>query len=218
MKRNKWNNEEIKFLKDNVDKISIKEMSIKLERTEKAIRGRFDILGISLRKAKGKEFKEWTTEEDLFLTENYHNYTVKELSKLMGRSELGISARKNVLNLNNKYEKIGSEGKRIYIRNSKGYELHYDGNTKKLTANHRRIYEKYHNVKLNENQYIHHINGDKKDNSKKNLILCEGISEHRKIHSQLEKISYQLIKEGFIIFDLEKKEYIANSNRRLLEG
>lgn len=217
MKRNKWSQEEIDFLIGNVDKMTISELSIKLDRTEKAVRGRFDILGISLRDVKNIRFREWTIEEDKFLTENYHKYTVSELSKLMDRTMSGISGRKNVLGLNNKYQKIGSEGERIYIRNSKNYSLHYDGNTKKLTAHHRRLYEEYHNTILKKEQYIHHINGDKKDNSKENLVICEGISEHRKIHSNLEKVSYQLIKEGFIIFDFEKKEYIANSNRRLIK-
>ena len=32
---------------------------------------------------------------------------------------------------------------------------------------------------------------------------------------QLETISYQLIQEGYIIFDKNKKQYIANPNRRL---
>ena len=63
---------------------------------------------------------------------------------------------------------------------------------------------------------INHIDGNKKNNNPENLLRCADTKSHRKIHAQLEKIAYQLIQEGFIIFDKNKQEYIANSNRRLI--
>jgi len=35
------------------------------------------------------------------------------------------------------------------------------------------VFEKYYKIKLNKNQNIHHLNGDKKDNRIKNLELWD---------------------------------------------
>lgn len=51
MKRTKWTKEELDFLKEHWD-LPVKILSQKLDRTEKAIRGKFEILNISLRDKK----------------------------------------------------------------------------------------------------------------------------------------------------------------------
>lgn len=215
MKRTWWSEEELDYLKNNAKNKSVEEMSNYLQRTPKAIRNRLEMIGISLRDLKNIKFESWSEEEDNFLKNNYHLMTVKELQKHLDRTEKAIRSRKNTLGLSNKYGKLRElRGKEYYV-NSDGYYLTYNKEKKRLTSSHRIIYEQYYGIKLKSNQYIHHIDGSKKNNKVENLLLCNGCKEHTLIHKQLETISYQLIQEGYILFDKEKKQYIANPNRRL---
>ena len=217
MKTTKWNQSELNYLIENIKYKSVKEISLELERSEKAVRNRLAILNISLVDVKNKNFKTWSKDEEKFLKENYFKYTVKELSEILQRKESSIMAKKFAKKLNNKYEKIKENGGKIYFRNQKEYYLYYDKRENKLIAYHRKIYEDNHNIKLKKENKIHHIDGDKKNNNINNLFLCENVSHHRKLHCQLQEISYQLIKEKYILFDEEKGLYIANPNRRLFK-
>jgi len=215
MKR--WSKIENDYLIENSSIKTIEEMSIQLNRTIRSVRGQLGRIGVSLRKIKNIEYVEWSKKEDDYLTKNYYKMNVKELSKKLNRTEYATRSRKNKLKLNNKYDLIDKNGGKVYIRNIRGYELYYNKSENSLRANHRIIFEKARKIKLKKKNIIHHIDGDKKNNKIDNLLFCEDSSNHRLTHSQLEKISYQLIKEGFILFDKEKKVYIANSNRRLIE-
>jgi len=62
-------------------------------------------------------------------------------------------------------------------------------------------------------EQIHHVDGDKLNNSLDNLVLCKDTREHRNLHCQLEKISLELVREGVIVFDHTKKEYKINESR-----
>ena len=214
MKRTKWTKEELDFLKKHWD-LPVKILSQKLDRTEKAIRGRFEILNISLRDKKNLKFELWTKEEENFLKENYHKFTVKELSQMLNRSESGIIGHKHKLGLNDKYKRTKGNFRLYDYKNN--YTMIFDKKNNTLTAYHRKVYEDFYNIKLTKTQKIHHIDGDKKNNDISNLLLTENVNEHRKIHAQLEKIAFQLIREKFIIFDKKQKKYIANSNRRLIK-
>lgn len=61
--------------------------------------------------------------------------------------------------------------------------------------------------RLNNGELIHHVDGDKTNNNLNNLALCEGDFHHRKIHGQLERISFELVRRGFILFNHETKQY-----------
>ncbi len=78
--------------------------------------------------------------------------------------------------------------------------------------NHREIYQNYHNIKLLPKQSVHHIDGNKGNNNIDNLIHVDGVSEHGKLHGSLEKVAFELFSKGFIIFDREKRIYMANIN------
>ncbi|KKM89326.1 hypothetical protein LCGC14_1249810 [marine sediment metagenome] len=60
---------------------------------------------------------------------------------------------------------------------------------------------------LKNGEVVHHINGVKDDNRMENLYVSENNSTHRKLHSQLEKISFELISKNIIKFNKEKGEY-----------
>jgi hypothetical protein len=60
---------------------------------------------------------------------------------------------------------------------------------------------------------VHHIDGDKLNNNIDNLILCNGSEDHRNLHANLEKVSYDLVRNGTIGFDnVNRKYYIRSSN------
>ena len=55
--------------------------------------------------------------------------------------------------------------------------------------------------KLKDNELVHHINLDKKDNRPENLFICENNNQHRLIHCHLETIAGEAVKAGIIKFD-----------------
>ena len=59
-----------------------------------------------------------------------------------------------------------------------------------------------------ENEQIHHINLDKKDNRPENLVLCKNSSEHAKLHRSIENLIPKLLKEDVIEFDKDEMKYV----------
>jgi hypothetical protein len=60
---------------------------------------------------------------------------------------------------------------------------------------------------LNDNDIIHHVDGNKTNNSVDNLVVCAGHYEHRKLHGQLERVTMELVRAGVIKFNHESNEY-----------
>lgn len=50
-------------------------------------------------------------------------------------------------------------------------------------------------------EVVHHIDGNKLNNSPENLYVCSGSKEHRGIHNQLESIAMKLVKDGTIVWN-----------------
>lgn len=67
-------------------------------------------------------------------------------------------------------------------------------------AAHQVVMENYIKRPLRKGEVVHHINGDKLDNSEQNLYLCKNRSEHSSIHKQLEYVAMQLVRSGHIKF------------------
>lgn len=61
--------------------------------------------------------------------------------------------------------------------------------------------------KGNNSPHIHHIDGNPDNNNDDNLFVYNSGREHRLAHGQLQRIAYQLIKDGLIKFDKEKGVY-----------
>lgn len=64
------------------------------------------------------------------------------------------------------------------------------------------------NRKLRDGEVVHHIDGDKLNNTPDNLVVFENQSTHRKAHAQLESLSMSLVKAGAIKWD--GKQYYLN--------
>lgn len=79
------------------------------------------------------------------------------------------------------------------------------------------VIEEYLGRKLAKGEVIHHIDGNKLNNTLNNLIVLDQ-KHHRQLHAQLQSISYLLIENGYIRYDLDKQEYqIVEKLKRLLK-
>lgn len=119
--------------------------------------------------------------------------------------------RKNIpWNKGKKFEakSVGS----TYI-NSNGYVEVWTP-AKKYAREHRVFTELSKGRLLREGEIVHHIDGDKTHNTKDNLYVCQGHKNHRKVHSQLERISMELVKAGAIKFNHEEGHYYLDPNMR----
>lgn len=77
----------------------------------------------------------------------------------------------------------------------------------------RTIMENEINRKLLKKEIIHHIDCNKSNNLVKNLLITN-LSEHQKLHFQLELLARYLFKEKIILFDLDKRQYYFNEKVR----
>lgn len=115
-----------------------------------------------------------------------------------------------------------NKGKRIPLDQRKGkpyitsdgykaiFQYQYDRSHHSQWANYRKehlvVMEKFLGRQLNKNEVIHHIDGDKINNTIDNLWLTSS-KGHRKAHTSLQDIGYNLLKLGIVKFDKEKGEY-----------
>ncbi len=113
--------------------------------------------------------------------------------------------------MKNKTGKNNANWKGGKIDNKHGYWLILNKNHPRKNVNnyvfeHILIAEKQLGRYLKHNEFVHHIDGNKKNNNSNNLFVCES---NNKIHNQLEQIAFDLYKKGIIKFDTKKGEYFA---------
>ena len=89
-----YTNEELEYIKNNYDVMTIQQLSEKLNKTYNSISNAVRKLGI-----KKQIHKQWTEEENNFLKENYLYMTNEEMSKALKRTFNSISAQMDRLNL-----------------------------------------------------------------------------------------------------------------------
>jgi hypothetical protein len=119
----------------------------------------------------------------------------------------------------NKGKKLPSEKKGInhpswkggrYLAHD-GYWMVYTGGGNGVGWNsykkeHVLVVEKNIGRPLEKKEVVHHIDGDKENNSLDNLWLTSH-SGHRNAHVSLQEIGYQLVKDGRIVFDKQEGIY-----------
>lgn len=71
------------------------------------------------------------------------------------------------------------------------------------------IMEDHLGREMQPREHVHHIDGDRHNNDLSNLVVLDTVV-HKKAHYELEKIGYELVKAGLVIFDREKGTYVQS--------
>ena len=163
------------------------------------------------------------TEEQLWDLYVNQIMTQKEIADKFGVSQhviqramekMGINARKakkrNQFGKNNSSWKGGrvlgaTKPNRKYLDRNTGYwylrePTHPNANKTGYVAEHTVVMCEKLGRPLIKGEMVHHINGDKRDNSPTNLFACDR-KKHRFFHHQLESIALDLIKKQKIKFE-----------------
>lgn len=90
---------------------------------------------------------------------------------------------------------------------------------KSYRREHRHVVEQHLGRSLDHKEVVHHIDGDKLNNSLDNLALLNGEKAHREAHNSLEECAFELVRMGLITYDKATNTYIVAQvkPRELLE-
>jgi hypothetical protein len=143
------------------------------------------------------------------LTESHH-FKGKTKETCAGLKRIS-ETRKGELNAS--YGKFGEESgnwKGGKWRNDRGY-IHirvkdHPNASHGYVLQHALVMEEYLGRHIRKGEVIHHINGQKDDNSITNLWLCNG-SKHRSAHESLFKLIKPLLDKGIVKFNRNKGAY-----------
>ena len=151
-----WKNEEIEFIKNNYDKLSVKEISIKLNKTNKAVRGKIERLGIKLKDLNRVEIFKWTDKQIDFLKQNYKTMIDGDIAKILFNDD-SDKAKQRVYRKRHSLKLYKDERGLTYNDNKAEYKSRfYHGE---------RIFEHIENAekklgrKVQKGEIVHHING-----------------------------------------------------------
>lgn len=93
-----------------------------------------------------------------------------------------------------------------YIEVCVGHNSLYSGVKSGYIREHVKVMQDYLGRKLEDGEVVHHIDGDKTNNTINNLDLCS-VQEHNKAHAQSEQIIFRLYKEGKVGYCKVTKSY-----------
>ena len=104
-------------------------------------------------------------------------------------------------------EYISTDGYKMMITNEK----HPSGRIK-YKREHILVIENHIGRELKTKQgkmgeQVHHIDGNKLNNSIENLLLCKDTKEHKLVDCQLHELAFTLVKHGIIDFNKETNQY-----------
>lgn len=197
MRQNKsYSPEEIQFLKDNYNIMSVKDIAQHLGRTTKGVRAKLERLGLKLEILERNNPYPWPDSDVKILEENYL-LTDKDIQGLLPNYSIQSICNKR-LSLGLRKELGGPYSNRGY------YEVVHNGKRKWV---HKMVVEQRIGRKLSKTEKVHHIDGNKLNNSYDNLYLCSDRRHHGLVHASLEQIAFELYQQNVIGFNHATGEY-----------
>jgi hypothetical protein len=193
------------FIKESIEKNSYTKKSkygklVEYERTKTLTHWNCDYCGIEFAKCRNGKY---STHVKSYCKECIKKLGVNKLASLAGYE----SKVKNIFEPKIGEIVIDKDGYRqIYI--GKNYPFRKGGYAH--IREHQYLMEIHLNRALKKGEIVHHIDGNKLNNSLDNLFLTT-VAEHNKLHASSESIVFELYKKGAVIFDKETGRYkIAN--------
>lgn len=197
MRRNKnFTVDEDEFIRSNYLSMDVRNIAIHLGRSERSIQHRASRISAT-RFVK----RNWTKEEDEFIRNN-NNRTLEWVAGKIKRNPSVVSERAKRLGCS--FKNVAEWG-----LHSGGHEIlrwQIDGKRKSIWK-HRQIMEQHLGRPLSSKERVHHINGIKTDNRLENLYLCRDERHHFIVHWSIEKLLPELLKSGFVRFNVEQGVY-----------
>lgn len=189
--------DEVRFIIENCDRITVAEIARILGRWDKTISTIIKKRGI-----KRTYFNRWTEDEDRYVRENYLQMTATQMASTLGRTESATASRRFSL---------GLTGRDDAVRNSartdiSGYVYRAFPDQNRKIPEHKGIAESDIGRKLLPGECVHHINTIKSDNRPENLHVCTK-SEHSHAHQSINRLVAPLIEMGIIWFDTSDHKY-----------
>jgi len=115
--------------------------------------------------------------------------------------EMGITGKATVTNGESPLLYKG----KLYYYCGKYYERRENG---KQISLHKVVAEDKYQRKLKAGEIVHHINGNSMDTNPNNLYICKNQTEHIKIHTQLDEVVIEFLKDGSVVFDKKTGKYV----------
>jgi len=96
-------------------------------------------------------------------------------------------------------------------KNDRGYKEIYVGDNypyrkTRWVREHIAVMERHIEKKIPKGMVVHHIDGNKRNNSLDNLLLCT-VTEHNNCHATIEKLVFELYQDGLVGFDKDSLRY-----------
>lgn len=201
MRIKRWTWAEEQILRDRHGDTSVADLAVRLGRSEKAVRGHMERMGISLREAgthvRGGKFtvSTWTDDDNLLLTEHLYAPMREIVALFPGRSYASVFNQAQTLGRPKRYKGWTMQHGRKMIRVGNGY-----------VAEHRLIAAESLGRELEPEECVHHINCDKTDNAPGNLHVYESPSAHMWGHRTLDAAVKELMGRGTIRFNRGRYE------------
>ena len=189
--------DEDEYIKANYNSMSTRDIALHLKRSVKAIQSRAN-KKLYLVKASG--VSTGVEEEDEAILNRGEN-TLTDVARKLGKSTAWVSVRAKQLGCPFKKER----GE--YISNGYCCIDEYNGKKRKKTYCHIRVMEEILGRKLQNGEYIHHIDGNRQNNSPDNLYLFHANGEHSRAHWSVNRLLPDLVRNGYIYFDRKEGVY-----------
>ena len=200
-KRRTFTKEEDAFIRSNYRTMPNRDIAQALHWSVQQIRNRACRIGCA------KPLKRWNKKEDAIVRRGHRNgERLDAVAKTLRRGVPEVSSRARKLGIPKWRIGSGRHSGRKIVGFSKGKTKggkHYG----KPIYEHRMVMEKHLGRSLRRSEIVHHVDGNKDNNSIKNLYLFPSLSKHRSAHCSLESLLPKLLERKVVRFNRSKGLY-----------